>query len=131
MTTVDFITTLFYEVDEQMRAIPKHPEARLWPSEVGTLGLLHALDRSSGFTLLCFRAWGWSPSRSAAGLRSYAARADYAPAPLTPTPGEHPRGHGPKNDAAQGSLCPGSSAAAFEAAGMPLYAQARQLVEYG
>ena len=37
------ITTLFYEVDEQLCAIPKHPEARLWPSEVVTLGLLHAL----------------------------------------------------------------------------------------
>ena len=46
MTTIDFITALFYEVDEQMRAIPKHPEARLWPSEVVTLGLLHA--RKSG-----------------------------------------------------------------------------------
>src|SRR5215216_2189466 len=43
MSTVDFITALFYEVDEQLRAIPKHPEARLWPSEVVTLGLLHAL----------------------------------------------------------------------------------------
>src|SRR5712691_10343712 len=43
MTTVDFITALFYEVDEQMGAIPKHPEAHLWPSEVATLGLLHAL----------------------------------------------------------------------------------------
>src|SRR5213080_2489915 len=43
MTTVDFITALFYEVDEQMGALPKHPEARLWPSEVVTLGLLHAL----------------------------------------------------------------------------------------
>ena len=43
MTTVDFITALFYEVDEQLRAIPKHPEAHLWPSEVVTLGLLHAL----------------------------------------------------------------------------------------
>src|SRR5256712_7810535 len=43
MTTVDFITALFYEVDEQMRTIPNHPEARLWPSEVVTLGLLHAL----------------------------------------------------------------------------------------
>src|SRR2546428_11661589 len=43
MTTVDFITAWFYEVDEQMRAIPKHPEAHLWPSEVVTLGLLHAL----------------------------------------------------------------------------------------
>src|SRR6266852_6442328 len=43
MTTLDFITVLFYEVDEQLRTIPKHPEARLWPSEVVTLGLLHAL----------------------------------------------------------------------------------------
>ena len=47
MSTVDFITTLFYEVDEQLRAIPKHPEAHLWPSEVVTLGLLHALKGGS------------------------------------------------------------------------------------
>ena len=43
MTTVDLITALFYEVDEQLHAIPKHSEAHLWPSEVVTLGLLHAL----------------------------------------------------------------------------------------
>src|SRR5256712_14091426 len=43
MMTVEFITALFYEVDEQLRAIPTHPEAHLWPSEVVTLGLLHAL----------------------------------------------------------------------------------------
>ena len=43
MTTVDLITALFYEVDEQLRTIPKHPEAHLWPSEVVILGLLHAL----------------------------------------------------------------------------------------
>ena len=43
MTTLDFITALFYEVDEQLHAIPTHPEAHLWPSEVVTLGLLHAL----------------------------------------------------------------------------------------
>src|SRR6516165_1661019 len=43
MTTVDFITALFCEVDEQLHTIPKHPEAHLWPSEVVTLGLLHAL----------------------------------------------------------------------------------------
>src|SRR5215471_10758824 len=42
-TTIEFITALFYEVDEQMRTIPKHPDAHLWPSEVLTLGLLHAL----------------------------------------------------------------------------------------
>ena len=43
MTTEDLITALFYEVDEQLHTIPKHPEAHLWPSEVVTLGLLHAL----------------------------------------------------------------------------------------
>jgi len=43
MMTVEFITALFSEVDEPIGAIPKHPEAHLWPSEVVTLGLLHAL----------------------------------------------------------------------------------------
>jgi hypothetical protein len=43
MITVEFITALFYEVDEQLRTIPTHPEAHLWPSEVVTLGLWHAL----------------------------------------------------------------------------------------
>ena len=43
MTTVEFITALFCQVDDQLPAIPKLPEARLWPSEVVTLGLLHAL----------------------------------------------------------------------------------------
>ena len=41
-TTVECITALFYEVDEQIGTLPKHPEAHLWPSEVVTLGLLHA-----------------------------------------------------------------------------------------
>ena len=40
MMTVELITALFSEVDEQMHDIPKHPEAHLWPSEVVTLGLL-------------------------------------------------------------------------------------------
>jgi hypothetical protein len=43
MTTPEFITALFYHVDEQLRTVPKHPKAHLWPSEVVTLGLLHAL----------------------------------------------------------------------------------------
>jgi hypothetical protein len=41
--TIDCITALFYHVDEQLHAMPKHPKAQLWPSEVVTLGLLHAL----------------------------------------------------------------------------------------
>jgi|SRR5882724_3594277 len=43
MITEEFITALFSEVDEQLGALPKHPAAHLWPSEVVTLGLLHAL----------------------------------------------------------------------------------------
>jgi hypothetical protein len=33
MIAVECITALFSEVDEQMDAIPTHPEAYLWPSE--------------------------------------------------------------------------------------------------
>src|SRR5262247_2197941 len=54
MRTVEFITAVFYEVDEQLRTIPKHPEAHLWPSEVVTLGLLHALK---GGTNRVFYRW--------------------------------------------------------------------------
>jgi hypothetical protein len=43
MTTIDFITELFCRVDDPMRSVPKHAQAVLWPSEVVTLGLLHAL----------------------------------------------------------------------------------------
>ncbi len=43
MTTIEFITELFCRVDDQMKNIPKHPLAALWPSEVVTLALLHAL----------------------------------------------------------------------------------------
>jgi hypothetical protein len=42
MTPVECITALFCHVDEPLRSLPKHPEAHLWPSAVGTLGLLHA-----------------------------------------------------------------------------------------
>jgi citrate synthase len=43
MTTQDFIITLFYAVDQEMLAVPKHPDAKLYPSEVVTLALLHAI----------------------------------------------------------------------------------------
>jgi hypothetical protein len=42
-TTIEFITALFCQGDDQLGTIPTHPEAHLWPSEVVTLGLLHAL----------------------------------------------------------------------------------------
>src|SRR3954453_1158848 len=43
MTTEDFISELFYRIDESMKREPKHPQASLWPSEVVTLGVLFAL----------------------------------------------------------------------------------------
>jgi hypothetical protein len=43
MTTEDFISELFYRVDETMKDVPKHPLASLWPSEVVILGVLFAL----------------------------------------------------------------------------------------
>src|SRR5881409_2793272 len=43
LATVDFIIALFCQVDAHLHDLPKHPHASLWPSEVVTLGLLHAL----------------------------------------------------------------------------------------
>src|SRR5712664_4740460 len=43
MTTENFISELFYRIDESMKSEPKHPQASLWPSEVVTLGVLFAL----------------------------------------------------------------------------------------
>jgi len=44
MTTIDFITELFYRVDEVLIEAPKHRQAKLYPSEVVTLALLYALS---------------------------------------------------------------------------------------
>lgn len=43
MTTLDFITELFCRVDDAMSDVPKHAQARLYPSEIVTLGILFAL----------------------------------------------------------------------------------------
>lgn len=43
MTTEEFIIQLFCEVDDQMNDISKHPQAKLYPSEVVTIGLLFSL----------------------------------------------------------------------------------------
>src|SRR5436309_12067034 len=60
-TTIDFITALFCQVDDHLPAIPKHPEAHLWPSEVVTLGLLHALK---GVGNRAFSRWLTPDSRT-------------------------------------------------------------------
>lgn len=43
MTTEDFIIELFCRIDDAMRDLPKHPQAKLYPSEIVTLGILFAL----------------------------------------------------------------------------------------
>jgi hypothetical protein len=43
MTIINFITALFCHVDDHLPDLPKHPHATLWPSEIVTLGMLHAL----------------------------------------------------------------------------------------
>src|SRR5712691_2266813 len=61
MTTIDCVMALFDEIGEQMGAIPQHPEAHLWPSEVVTLGLLHALK---GVGNRAFSRWLTKDSRA-------------------------------------------------------------------
>jgi hypothetical protein len=43
VSTEDFIIELFCRVDDEMLDVPKHPQAKLYPSEVVTLALLFAL----------------------------------------------------------------------------------------
>jgi len=40
MSTNDFIMALFVQVDEVLGHLPKHPQAKLHPSEIVTLALL-------------------------------------------------------------------------------------------
>jgi hypothetical protein len=66
MTTIDFITELFCRIDDRMKPLPKHPQAHLWPSELVTVGVLHALKGVAtapfiagwcGTTGRCFPVW--------------------------------------------------------------------------
>jgi hypothetical protein len=43
MTTQDFMLTLFCQIDDQMAAVPKRPDAKLYPSEVVTRAVLLAI----------------------------------------------------------------------------------------
>ncbi len=43
MTTEDIIYHIFCFVDDQMGDVPKHPQAKLYPSELVTIGILFAL----------------------------------------------------------------------------------------
>ena len=48
MTTEDIIIHIFVEVDDQMPELRKHPQAKLYPSELVTIGILFAL-KGGGF----------------------------------------------------------------------------------
>jgi len=54
MTTPDFIIALFYAVDQEMLDVSKHPDAKLYPSEVVTLALLYAIK---GGGMRAFYRW--------------------------------------------------------------------------
>ncbi len=45
MTTEDMIIQIFCLVDDAMKNMPKHTQAKLYPSEVVTIGILFALSR--------------------------------------------------------------------------------------
>lgn len=47
MTTEEFIIHLFCEVDDRMGKLAKHPQAKLYPSELVTIGMLLALKGGS------------------------------------------------------------------------------------
>jgi hypothetical protein len=52
MTTEEIIIHLFFAVDDQMRAVEKVPQARLYLSEVVTIGILFAL-KGGHFRAFC------------------------------------------------------------------------------
>ena len=43
MTTGDIILHIFCEVEDKLPNIEKHPQAKLYPSELVTIGILFAL----------------------------------------------------------------------------------------
>lgn len=48
MTTEELIIAIFIEVDDSLPKLQKHPQAKLYPSELVTIGILFAL-KGSGF----------------------------------------------------------------------------------
>ncbi|MEM4724430.1 MAG: hypothetical protein QXP01_05410, partial [Candidatus Hadarchaeum sp.] len=47
MTTGDIILHIFCFVDDHMPKMPRHPQAKLYPSELVTIGILFALKGGS------------------------------------------------------------------------------------
>ena len=61
MTTEDFISEVFYRVDDAMKDIPQHPLASLWPSEIVTLGILFALKGVGNRAFYRWLSRDWRP----------------------------------------------------------------------
>jgi hypothetical protein len=61
MTTEDFISELFYRIDDAMKDMPKQPLASLWPSEVVTLGVLFALKGVGNRAFYRWLSRDWRP----------------------------------------------------------------------
>jgi len=55
MTTLDFVIDLFVRVDDAMKNVRKHSQAKLYPSELVTLGLLYAIKGDGGRAF-----WRWA-----------------------------------------------------------------------
>ena len=60
MTQEEFIAQLFCRVDDAMTEVPKDPRAKLWPSELVTIGILLALR---GQSQRRFYLWLWGNFR--------------------------------------------------------------------
>ena len=60
MTTVEFIIALCCQGEDHMQGLPKPPQTPLWPREVVTLGMVHALKGVSNRA--CYR-WLTNDSR--------------------------------------------------------------------
>ena len=66
MTTKEFITALFCRVDEAMVEVPKHPQAKRYPSEIVTRAVWFALKGvgERAFYRWLSRDWRpWFPHR--------------------------------------------------------------------
>jgi hypothetical protein len=61
MTTEDFISELFYRIDEAMPDYPKHPLANVWPSEIVTVGILFALKERGTRAFYRWLSRDWRP----------------------------------------------------------------------
>lgn len=48
MSMIDFITELFWRIDEVLQDVPKHSQAKLYPSEVVTIAILFAYKGGHG-----------------------------------------------------------------------------------